>query len=135
MNELTRRCLALPFHDRQKLLNVLKKSLDEREVDGSRFAIIYKAATEVVGNGILSKSKDFNLVMGRRMIAYQMRTEGYSLVSIGKKLNRHHASVIHMCKMMEDVLKYQFDLEMGYWILFQRKLKEYDIHSRTTQGS
>lgn len=135
MNELTRRCLELPFNERQKLINVLKESLDGKEDDGSRFAILYKAATEVCGNGILSKSKDFNLVMGRRMIAYQMRLEGYTYMSIGKKLIRHHASIIHLVKMMEDVIKYQFGLEMGYWTLFQRKIKEYDIHDRSNQGS
>lgn len=135
MNELTRRCLALPFHERQRLINVLKVSLDEKEDDGSRFAILYKAATEVVGNGILTRCRDFNLVMGRRMIAYQMRKEGYSIMTISKKLIRHHASVIHMVKMMEEVLRFQFDLEMGYWTMFQKKIEEYDIHSRTTQGS
>lgn len=135
MNELTRRCLELPFNERQKLINVLKESLDGEDDDGSRFAILYKAATEVCGNGILSKSKDFNLVMGRRMIAYQMRLEGYTYMSIGKKLIRHHASIIHLVKMMEDVIKYQFGLEMGYWTLFQRKIKEYDIHDRSNQGS
>lgn len=135
MNELTRRCLELPFNERQKLINVLKESLDGEDDDGSRFAILYKAATEVCGNGILSKSKDFNLVMGRRMIAYQMRLEGYTYMSIGKKLIRHHASIIHLVKMMEDAIKYQFGLEMGYWTLFQRKIKEYDIHDRSNQGS
>jgi hypothetical protein len=135
MNELTRRCLELPFHERQRLINVLKVSLDEKEDDGSRFATLYKAATEVVSNGILTRCKDFNLVMGRRMIAYQMRKEGYSIMTISKKLIRHHASVIHMVKMMEEVLRFQFDLEMGYWTMFQKKIEEYDIHSRTTQGS
>jgi hypothetical protein len=125
----------LPFHERQRLINVLKVSLDEKEDDGSRFATLYKAATEVVGNGILTRCKDFNLVMGRRMIAYQMRKEGYSIMTISKKLIRHHASVIHMVKMMEEVLRFQFDLEMGYWTMFQKKIEEYDIHSRTTQGS
>ena len=135
MTELTRRCLSLSKSQREKLIKRLQESLNEREDDGSRFATLLKAATEVCGNGILSSSRDFNLVMGRRMIAYQMRSEGYSFPSIGKMMVRHHASVIHMVKMMEDALHYQFDLEIGYWNLFQKKIEEYDIHSRTTQGS
>jgi chromosomal replication initiation ATPase DnaA len=127
MTEITRKCLALPKEQRVRLINTLKESLAEREDDG-RFAILYKAATEVCGNGILTGSRDFNLVMGRRMIAYQMRSEGYSLMAIGKKLIRHHASVMHMIKMMEDALHFQFDLEMGYWTLFKKKIEEYDIH-------
>lgn len=135
MTELTRRCLSLSKSQREKLIKRLQESLNEREDDGSRFATLLKAATEVCGNGILSSSRDFNLVMGRRMIAYQMRSEGYSFPSIGKMMVRHHASVIHMVRMMEDALHYQFDLEIGYWNLFQKKIEEYDIHSRTTQGS
>ena len=137
MNEITRRCLYLSREDKQKLIRVLTESLneEEKEDDGSRFALLYKAATEICGHGILTKSRDFNLVMGRRMIAYQMRKEGYSLINIGKRLIRHHASVIHMINMMEDAMKFRFDLEMGYWALFQKKIKEYDIHNRTTQGS
>lgn len=135
MTELTRRCLSLSKSQREKLINKLQESLNEREDDGSRFATLLKAATEICGQGILSSSRDFNLVMGRRMIAYQMRSEGYSFPSIGKMMVRHHASVIHMVRMMEDALHFQFNLEMEYWNKFQQKIKEYDIHSRTTQGS
>jgi chromosomal replication initiation ATPase DnaA len=135
MTELTRRCLSLSKSQREKLIKKLQESLNEREDDGSRFATLLKAATEICGQGILSSSRDFNLVMGRRMIAYQMRSEGYSFPSIGKMMVRHHASVIHMVRMMEDALHFQFNLEMEYWNKFQQKIKEYDIHSRTTQGS
>lgn len=135
MTELTRRCLSLSKSQRERLIKRLQESLNEREDDGSRFATLLKAATDVCGKGILSSSRDFNLVMGRRMIAYQMRSDGYSFPSIGKMMVRHHASVIHMVRMMEDALHFQFNLEMGYWNLFQQKIKEYDIHSRSTQGS
>lgn len=135
MTELTRRCLELSLKERTRLINVLQESLNEREDDGSRFSELYKAATDVCGHGILTSLRDFNLVMGRRMIAYQMRLEGYSLMTIGKRLIRHHASIIHMVRMMEDALHFQFNLEMEYWNKFQQKIKEYDIHSRTTQGS
>ena len=135
MTELTRKCLSLSKSQREKLIKRLQESLNEREDDGSRFATLLKAATDVCGQGILSSSRDFNLVMGRRMIAYQMRSEGYSFPSIGNMMVRHHASVIHMVRMMEDALHFQFNLEMEYWNKFQQKIKEYDIHSRTTQGS
>ena len=135
MTELTRRCLSLSKSQREKLIKRLQESLNEREDDGSRFATLLKAATDVCGQGIISSSRDFNLVMGRRMIAYQMRLEGYSLLTIGKRLIRHHASIIHMIRMMNDTMTFRFKDEMEYWNKFQQKIKEYDIHSRTTQGS
>ena len=137
MTELTRRCLDLSKQNRERLIRILTESLkeDELEDDGSRFAALYKAATEICGQGILTSSRDFNLVMGRRMIAYQMRLEGDSLPTIGRHLIRHHASVMHMIKMMEDVMTFRFPVEMGYWDMFKKKLKEYDTNSRTNQGS
>lgn len=133
MTELTRRCLELSLKERTRLINILQESLNEREDDGSRFSVIYKAATKVCGQGILTGARDFRLVMGRRMIAYQMRREGYSYMSIGRHLVRHHASVIHMVKMMEDILHYQWDMEMGYWRKFQNEL--YDTDGRTAQDA
>lgn len=133
MTELTRRCLELSLKERTRLINILQESLSEREDDGSRFSVIYKAATRVCGQGILTGARDFRLVMGRRMIAYQMRKEGYSYMSIGRHLVRHHASVIHMVKMMEDILHYQWDMEMGYWRKFQNEL--YDTDGRTAQDA
>lgn len=135
MTELTRKCLSLSKSQRERLIKRLQESLNEREDNGSRFATLLKAATDVCGQGVLSSSRDFNLVMGRRMIAYQMRSEGYSFPSIGRQMVRHHASVIHMVRMMEDALHFQFDLEVGYWNMFKQKTKEYDIHNRTAQGS
>lgn len=41
---------------------------DEREDDGTRFHELYKAATAVVGGGIMSDSKIRSAVLGRKMI-------------------------------------------------------------------
>ena len=128
MTELTRRCLNLSKANKERLIKVLTESLanDEREDDGSRFSLLYKAATDVCGHGILSSRRDLNLVIGRRMIAYKMRQEGYSLTNIGKNMIRHHASVLHQIRMMEDALQMKFDYDMALWELFNQKVKEYE---------
>ena len=79
------------------------------------------------------RSRDFNLVLGRRFIVWQMRSEGFSWSEIGRNLIRHHATIMHMWKMMDDVFRYpeMFKLELAYWEEFQNKVKEYDTNSRT----
>ena len=117
---------------------MLQESLEKKEAyDGKRFQTLYGIATEMFGKGILTSLRDFEVVLGRRFIAYQMREEGYSFMTIGRHLIRHHASVMHVCKMMEDIFTYpkMFQLEMAYWEEFQNKLKEHDTNSRTNQGS
>jgi hypothetical protein len=134
MNEITRKCLQLPIEQRRKLARILNESIfEERTDDGSRFAVLYKAASEVCGKGILTGSRDFNLVLGRRMIAYQMRQEGFKLQDIGKHLVKHHASIIHLIKGMQDVHDYPdvFKLEMAYWEEFKKKVKEYETDRAT----
>lgn len=138
MTELTRRCLALNRQSREQLIKMLQDSLHvTREHDGSRFATLLKIAEEMFGKGILSNSRNFPFVLGRRFIVYQMREEGYSYSVIGRHLIRHHASIMHMQKMMEDIFNYPgvFGLEMAYWDEFQQKLKDYETNKRTTQDS
>lgn len=128
MTELTRRCLDLSKASKEKLIKVLTASLaeEEREDDGSRFSLLYKAATDICGQGILSSRRDLNLVIGRRMIAYKMREEGYSLTTIGRYMIRHHASVLHQVRMMEDALSMKFDYDIALWELFNQKVAEYE---------
>ena len=108
MTELTRQCLALSYDNRVRLIKVLQGSLRDNEIARKRFEVLLLIATEVMGNGILLKSKDRNFVIGRRMIAYQMRLEGYSSPLIGRLLRRNHTSILHMERMMEDAIKFQF---------------------------
>lgn len=91
MRDLTRKCLDLSKDRKQKLVQILTESLErehDREDDGSRFSLLYNAATDICGLGILTRKKDFNLVMGRRVISYKMRQEGYSYPCIGKYLKK-----------------------------------------------
>lgn len=130
MNELTRQCLMLPEWEKVRLINNLKASMvEEPEVGQGRFSVLYKAATDIVGKGILSSSRLREKVVGRMMIVYQMRTEGYSLMEIGRHLVRHHASVYQLQRKMEDVLKYpkMFSDETRMWNEFQEKIKEYEV--------
>ena len=130
MNELTRQCLMLPEWEKIRLINDLKISMEEDPQTGQgRFSVLYKAATDIVGKGILSSSRLRGKVVGRMMIVYQMRTEGYSLKAIGRYLVRHHASVYQLQRKMEDVLKYpkMFSEETRMWKEFQEKIKEYEV--------
>lgn len=120
----------LPEWEKVRLINDLKISMEEDPQTGQgRFSVLYKAATDIVGKGILSSSRLRGKVVGRMMIVYQMRTEGYSLKSIGRYLIRHHASVYQLQKRMEDVLKYPkiFSDEIRMWNEFQEKIKEYEV--------
>lgn len=137
MTDLARQCLSLSREERIKLTHILHDSLREEKDDKNRFSILLHIATDVVGEGILTKMRDFNCVMGRRLIAYQMREEGFPVMKIARCLRVHHSSVIHMLKMMEDVFRFAgcFKVEEAYWNEFIKKVTEHDIHTRTDQGS
>lgn len=127
MTELTRQCLSLNRSKRERLVRLLQESLEKPEpADDTRFQTLYEITTDMFGNGILTSSRDYELTLGRRFIAYQMVQEGYSYSAVGRYLVRHHSSVMHMCRMMEDALRFQFKPEMAYWLLFQKRLNEKD---------
>lgn len=126
MTELTRKCLLLPIADKQALISILSNSLDmEPEDDGSRFFALYKAATSIVGDGILTDSKMRELVIGRMLIVYQMRKEGYTLQEIARHMKRNHTSIYHLENKMKDVLRYPdfFPSEIQQWNRFQKLIK------------
>lgn len=126
MMELTRQCLALSYDNRVRLIKVLQGSLRDNEIAAKRFHVLLTIASNVVGHGIMGKSKDLKPVIGRRLIAYQMRQEGYSSPLIGRLLGKNHTSVLHMESMMEDAIRFQFRPELTYWEEFKQKLQEYE---------
>lgn len=120
-------CLLLPTDEKQALISFISSSLDKEQEDAaSRFFTLYKAATSIVGDGILTDSRMRELVIGRMMIVYQMRQEGYTLHMIGRHLGRNHSSVYNLEKRMEDVLNYPkiFQSEIQQWDRFQELIKE-----------
>ena len=138
MTDIIRKSLVLERKQRERLIKILQDSLVEKtEHDGRRFHTLLTIAEEMFGKGIQSGSRDFQLVLRRRFIVWKMRGEGYSWSEIGRNLIRHHASVIHMWKMMDDIFRYPeiFQLEMAYWEEFDKKVREYDIQRGAVQGS
>lgn len=128
MNELTLQYLSLPMEEKEELIKVLNASIIDEIEDDGRFHLLLKVATEIVGEGILSRSREYKCVMGRKMIAWQMREEGYSLMAIGRRMGRHHATIVHFLKLMEDIFKFPgvFKTDEAYWKQFKNRLKEYE---------
>ena len=128
MTELTKQCLSLRRESRERLVKLLQASLEKPMIQSieERFKMLLDVATEVVGIGIMTKHKDHNLVMGRRMITYVMRNEGCTFEEIGRYLKRDARSIrcayINILNMFEYPKMYE--LEMSYWTLFQKLLKE-----------
>lgn len=125
--ELTRQCLSLDRVKRERLARLLQESLVKPEpTDESRFHTLYEVATKMFGNGILTGSRNYNLVLARSFIVYQMHNEGYSFPVIGKLLVRHHTSAIHMYRRMEIIFDYPdyYAREISYWKEFRKLLKE-----------
>lgn len=125
MTELTRKCLALNREGRARLARILMESVERPEPqDGERFQVLYDIATRMFGQGILTGSRDYLLTLGRKFIVYQMIEEGYSRANVGRHLRRHHSSIIHLYKMMQDVFEqpHAFKVEMAYWEQFQKEL-------------
>ena len=132
MTELVDRCLALHKDARARLIDILKDSLTikERMNIHCRYYQLLRVATEILGHGIDSKCRDASCVIGRMLIIYKMRQEGYSSTQIGMVLERSHASVLNLERKMEDAFNYPevFKIEIAYWNMFTQKLKDYGIH-------
>ena len=116
--------------ERIQLLNDIKRLLAEDRLRRARvrFKVMLKAATELVGPGIVTPCRNRELVIGRMMIIYQMRSEEFTYQIIGKLLHRAYSSVYSLQVKMEDVLKYPYIYreENDYWKKFQKLIREYE---------
>lgn len=128
-DNLTTQCLDLPRTSKERLIRVLKASIekeDEMKGNDDRFNLLLRAATDVCGGDILSHIKDFNLVMGRRVIALMMKQDGYSYHEIGRYLKRDHSSIHYAVKKMREAFDLRVEKELKYWYDFIQKVEEYE---------
>lgn len=133
MTELTKRCLNLSNTAKRQLIKELELSMEQEvEDDGSRFITLYREATDMCGKGILTKNRDRMLVIGRSLIAYKMREEGYTYESIGRHMRRHHASVMHVVNLLQDAINFSLEPEASMWKEFNERIEEHD-KTRTIQ--
>lgn len=126
MTRLLEEALQLSVEQKKQMIYVLKNSLEDKRID-ERFKQLKKAADEVIGENILSDSRERPVVFGRRMVAYVMRKEGNSLESVGRRLNKDHSTICTLCKGMEDILQYPkfFKEETEAWKRF-KNMVDYD---------
>ena len=78
MEELEKQCLDLSNKQKMRLISLLRNSLVKKDAK-KRFDLLHKAANDILGKEVLIRKKDFDLVLGRRVIAYKMRQEGFPI--------------------------------------------------------
>lgn len=100
MNRLEKRCLSLPREDRERLVNILLKSL-EFNATGKTLEEIHDAVVKVFGKEVLTDGRDRTDYIGRVIFSYISTLEGYTETCIGGYINRNHSSVNTMKKTMK----------------------------------
>lgn len=125
---LIRECLGLRQEHKKRLIDILQDSMKMDESDDSRFQTLLKIATELCGTGIMTRTVEHMSSLGRNMIAYQLRKEGYGSSHIGRLLKRNHSTVCAMIAKINDLIEYPdvFVDEEVIWNEFQKRLKEHD---------
>ena len=63
---------------------------------------------------VLSKKRNREIVNARMIYSKILRDRKYSYVDIGMSLLKNHASVIHYCKSVNWLLKYDNNLQIKY---------------------
>ena len=85
---------------------ILERLLEKNQAPpsiGSRFPSVLQAAEDASGRKLSRARSKENTVL-RAMVAYRLRSEGYSYNDIGKMLQRDHSTVVHLCGIMRDML-------------------------------
>lgn len=56
------------------------------------------------------KTRDWENVTIRRMVAYRMKEEGFRLTDIARAMKMHHSTILHYVNQMKDI----FDVPIFY---------------------
>lgn len=122
MDKVIEDLLSLPKAQRKHIIGVLQESLvDKKDID-SRFLVMKKTADKLIGKDILTETRERDVVFGRRMVAYAMREEGFSLHAIGKRLNLDHSTISALVKRMQDVIEYSYLAKEEFYLWNQFKM-------------
>lgn len=125
---LIRECLHLKAEHKARLIAILQESMDRKKSGDKRFETLLAIATDICGSGIMTHTVEPVSTLGRNMIAYQLRQEGYKTTEIGRLLKRDHSTVVYMISKVHDLVEYPnvFVDEEKIWNKFQQRLKEHD---------
>jgi chromosomal replication initiation ATPase DnaA len=58
------------------------------------------------GGRILDAERTYVVALARAEIMRRLHRDGYSLAEIGRKLNRHHSTVLYWIKRLDDVERF-----------------------------
>lgn len=80
----------------------------------------------LAGRDILSRSRQFESVWGRYIVAYQLRSEGMVLMRIGKLLKKDHSTVFFGISQVANMLEMPklYEKEYAIWKQFQKQIKD-----------
>lgn len=76
----------------------------ERKKPDRDTSVYVTAMEQVVGPGLLGRSRCWDLVWGRNMVAYKMRMDGFGSQEISRTIKRDHSTVAYCVARMEEML-------------------------------
>lgn len=79
---------------------------------------------EIVGGDILDRSRKWDLVWGRNIVAYRLVKNGFSLSKVGEYLGMDHSTILHCKRQVERMLKApcMYRMETEIWEMFNKKI-------------
>ena len=80
--------------------------------------------SDMMGFDIMTPSRDPVFVWARYIVLYMLRTDGHSLMSIQRATGINHATVLHACRKVEEMLlrPRMYPVEKRMWDNFNERL-------------
>lgn len=80
--------------------------------------------SEIVGRNILERSRKWDMVWGRNIVAYYLVKKGCSLPKVGEYLGMDHSTILHCKRQVERMLKApcMYRMETEIWEMFNKRI-------------
>ena len=110
--EAARERMLSELNKRNWMNQVIQDVLNECEFHSRNISVTHEelisTACEVVDvpvSLVMGENRLRDVVTARNFIISHLRNEGYTYVYIGKLLNKNHATMIHACKSIKNLLE------------------------------
>ena len=103
MNRIAKECLSLNRKERERLIDILKKS-NECEDAEINFQRMHSAIVKVMGCEVITSDRKRDPVIGRTILAFALSQDGWKEHQIAERFNRDHSMVNIMKKNMREWL-------------------------------
>ncbi len=118
IKELRKKTKWSPITIKEILMDISPSEKINRPIKEIMFFAARSSNTSI--NRLMNGSRERQNVLARSLVYYALKKQGYTLVEIGKRFGKDHATVLHGLRSLKNDLESKDELTVMVWEKFKK---------------